>query len=119
MFSDISFAWLTNFFEYIINSDNNLLKKLESFHPKNESDLINMIDKIKLNLPSCPSIVNRKFKKLKKPQNFGENVFDIKLEEDELNNPENLFRIFIKKIDYKDIIGLEDSLELKKKILLC
>ena len=115
MFSDISFAWLTNFFEYIINSDNNLLKKLESFHPKNESDLINMIDKIKLNLPSCPSIVNRKFKKLKKPQNFGENVFDIKLEEDELNNPENLFRIFIKKIDYKDIIGLEDSLELKKR----
>ena len=57
MFSDISFAWLKNYLDYIIYSDYNLLKKLDEFHPKKENDLIELIDYIKKNLPNCPSII--------------------------------------------------------------
>ena len=114
MFSDISFAWAKSYLDYISNSDYNLLQKLEEFNPKKENDLIELIDYIKKNLPNCPSIIDKKFKKIKN-SNFGNNVFDIKSEEDELNEPNKLFRINLKKIDYIDIIGLEDSMDLKKR----
>ena len=114
MFSDISFAWAKSYLDYILNSDYNLLQKLEEFNPKKENDLIDLIDYIKKNLPNCPFIVKERFKKLKN-SNVDENVFDIKCEEDELNEPNKLFRINLKKIDYIDIIGLEDSMELKKR----
>ena len=114
MFTDISFAWLKTYLDYIINSEYNLFKKLEEFLPKKENDLIELIDYIKKNLPNCPSIIDKKFKKIKNA-NFGNNVFDIKIEEDELNEPNKLFRINLKKIDYIDIIGLEDSMDLKKR----
>ena len=114
MFSDISFAWAKSYLDYISNSDYNLLQKLEEFNPKKENDLIDLIDYIKKNLPNCPFIVKERFKKLKN-SNVDENVFDIKCEEDELNEPNKLFRINLKKIDYIDIIGLEDSMELKKR----
>ena len=114
MFSDISFAWAKSYLDYILNSDYNLLQKLEEFNPKKENDLIDLIDYIKKNLPNCPFTVKERFKKLKS-SNYDENVFDIKCEEDELNEPNKLFRINLKKIDYIDIIGLEDSMELKKR----
>ena len=114
MFSDISFAWAKSYLDYISNSDYNLLQKLEEFNPKKENDLIDLIDYIKKNLPNCPFIVKERFKKLKN-SNVDENVFDIKCEEDELNEPNKLFRINLKKIDYIDIIGLEDSMDLKKR----
>ena len=114
MFSDISFAWAKSYLDYILNSDYNLLQKLEEFNPKKENDLIDLIDYIKKNLPNCPFTVKERFKKLKS-SNYDENVFDIKCEEDELNEPNKLFRINLKKIDYIDIIGLEDSMDLKKR----
>ena len=115
MYSYLSFAWLHLFYKYIINSENNLFKKLEEYNPQKESDLFDMLETIKKNIIPCPSLVKRKINRLKKQKNFGDNVFDIKSEEDELNDPENLFKVNIKKIDYKDIIGLEETMELKKR----
>ena len=40
---------------------------------------------------------------------------EIKNKEKELNNPYLLYKIFIRKIENKDIIGIEDSLELKQR----
>ena len=40
---------------------------------------------------------------------------DIKKDEEELCNPHKLYHINVKVIDYKDIIGFEDTLELKNK----
>ena len=115
MFCNLSFAWLKEYFDYILNNNTNLFQELEKSKPKRESELFELIDKIKKKLPPCPSIIEKNVIKIKKIQNIEENVFDIKKEEDELNDPKNLFRVNLKKIDYRDVIGLEETMELKKR----
>jgi len=115
MFCNLSFAWLKEYFDYILNNNTNLFQELEKSKPKRESELFELIDKIKKKLPPCPSIIEKNVIKIKRIQNIEENVFDIKKEEDELNDPKNLFRVNLKKIDYRDVIGLEETMELKKR----
>ena len=115
MFCDLSFAWLKKYFDYILNNNTNLFQELEKTKPKRESELFDLIDKIKQKLPPCPSLIEKNIIKMKKIQNIEDNVFDIKKEEDELNDPKNLFRVNLKKIDYRDVIGLEETMELKKR----
>ena len=47
MFCNLSFAWLKEYFDYILNNNTNLFQELEKSKPKRESELFELIDKIK------------------------------------------------------------------------
>ena len=44
-----------------------------------------------------------------------EDLVEIKKEEEEINNPYNLFKVLIRTINYQDVVGIEDALEIKKR----
>ena len=44
-----------------------------------------------------------------------DNVYEIKNDEAKYNDPYNLFKVKVKTISNKDVIGIEDSLEMKKR----
>lgn len=44
-----------------------------------------------------------------------EDFIDIKQSEEEVNDPYNLFKVLIRTINYQDVIGIEDALEVKKR----
>lgn len=47
--------------------------------------------------------------------NKKEDLVEIKKEEEEINNPYNLFKVLIRTINYQDVVGIEDALEIKKR----
>lgn len=47
--------------------------------------------------------------------NKKEGLVEIKKEEEEINNPFNLFKVLIRTINYQDVVGIEDALEIKKR----
>ena len=115
IYSSISFSWLNQFLLYIINSKQNIINLMELYKLKQDSDIIQMIAIEKKCVIPSP-FKNNVFKpRLLVSNKEKEYPIDIKTDEEELNNPHKLFNVLIKIIDYKDIIGFEDSIELKKK----
>ena len=113
----ISHAWVNNFLEYIKDSKNNLIYKLEVCKPKKEKDIHDMFDICKQNEMSSPFI----YKNIRpNPIHISnikeENIVDVKKKEDNLyNNPLKLFKVKIRDINIKTEIGIVDSFECKKR----
>ena len=142
-FSNISFSWYFNFIEYIKNDNNNLLeiiKKLNIHNSINNPNsgelhkiLNNIIKEIKTknnnnkNYQIYPFLniddiymqrkkdlikISELYSKEKKIDTF----FNIKYEENDINNPQKLFKIPINTSDNSCILGLEEIFELKKRL---
>ena len=117
VYSLVSFGWLNDFFGYIISARNNLVHFLdEQGKQLKDTELREFFDEINKNIEQSPCIYDPlKVAKIITSNDKEDCFVDIKQEEEELNNKFNLFKIKIRTINYKDVIGLIDSLELKKR----
>ncbi len=116
IYSMISFGWIQEFLSYILDSKNNLVNILYKSGELKENELIDLYNNIIKNKENSPCISDP-FKSIKitVSNRKSNSLSEIKNKEKELNNPYLLYKIFIRKIENKDIIGIEDSLELKQR----
>ena len=115
MYSLVSFSWVNQFLSYIIDSKQNIINLMEVYKLKQDNDIIEMIDIEKKSVIPSP-FKNAEFQpRLLISNKEKDSPIDIKKDEEQLCNPHKLFHINVKIIDYKDIIGFEDTLELKNK----
>ena len=115
MYSLVSFSWINQFLSYIIDSKQNTINLMEINKLKQDNDIIEMIDIAKKSVIPSP-FKNAEFQpRLLISNKEKDSPIDIKKDEEQLCNPHKLFHINVKVIDYKDILGFEDTLELKNK----
>ena len=118
VYSYISFSWLNEYFNYIDDSIGNILfYMIKNLHLK-YSELREIIENIKIDSHKSPmknldcnnlDKINSKLKTNK------DNLYLIKNDEEKVNDKTNFFKINLKKVDYHDILGLENSFEFKRK----
>ena len=117
MFSLISFGWIRDFLSYIINPENNLILELAKFDKTlSEIDLKKLYDKLMNRLQKSPCKYNPY--KLNKGSNLNNNdksFYNLLFKKEEVINDYNLNKIIIKTIENKEVIGLEDSIEIKQR----
>ena len=114
-YSLVSFNWVQNFYSYIINAKGNIVKKMIDKKLK-ETDLKRLYDNLLINNKNSPFQFDPyQFKNgiVSHFKNIG--LVDLKNEDEKILNSNQLFKVLIRRIDYKDIIGLEDALECKKR----
>ena len=120
VYSLISFSWINDYINYIDYSDKNILQYII----KNKNISIGDLNKIVQNIQnknkhSMKEIENNfLWDKLNERQS-NDNLFKLKKDEEKLNSPDNIFRINLKKINYCDILGLEEIFEFKKRFCSC
>ena len=143
-YANISFSWYKEYIEYIENFNDNLLDDLLKIkygkHPliiepiddineylNDKIELIKKENKSKKNKIKYPFLKIQKIhlekkkdliqmSELYKKENSIDNFFKIKFEENDLNNPEHLYRIPISSTKIPAIFGLEESFEFKNKL---
>ena len=116
LYSMISYGWVQNFYSYIINAKDNIVKKILENNKKKETELRHLYDEILANAEKSPCQFNPyKNRKIIISHNKELSLVDIKNEEEKILNNNKLFKARIRTINYKDIIGIEDSLECKKR----
>ena len=143
-YANISFSWYKEYIEYIENFNDNLLDDLLKIkygkHPliiepiddineylSDKIELIKKENKSKKNKIKYPFLKIQKIylekkkdliqmSELYKKENSIDNFFKIKFEENDLNNPEHLYRIPISSTKIPAIFGLEESFEFKNKL---
>ena len=117
LYSLISFGWYNKFLDYILNSKNNLMKICMKYKEMSyEKSIEEIFEDFKKNSYPSPckfkenNIFNEGVQMHKK-----ENYLDILKSQNNLKDDYKLNKILITKIDKKEIIGLEDSLEYKQR----
>ena len=118
----ISFSWLNDYLNYIDYDNKNILDFLIKTKKFKYSDLIKSIQDsvLKINENDSPTN-NNKFdlwEKTNEKKSY-DNLFRLKLDEEKLNEPDNIYNIEIKKINYKEILGIEEVFAFKKRFCSC
>ena len=126
MYTLVSFGWLRQFFEYISNTQNNVINELSKCSyklPFKESELKRVYDIMCAKQQQSPCVYDAlrnnggvrscccEDKSTTRVVDFE----DIKQEEEQLVNPFNVFKILIRVINYKDVIGFIEALEMKQR----
>ena len=130
-YCNTSYSWYKNYIEYIGNLDDNLINFIMAKSPENLRKLRELYDgeledhekKDKLiskNNDKNLFFLNMKDVHLEKKKSDDryiktDNLFSIKKEEDELNNPNKLVKIPILTSEVPRVIGLEEPFEFKKR----
>ena len=114
IYSHISYSWLNEYYEYIEDSLGNIFYYMISNPNLKYNELQEIIKNIKLEEENSPmknldnnNIIHNKNKK--------DNLLNIKNDEEQINSNNKIFRIDLNKVNYKDIFGLEDSFDFKRK----
>ncbi len=114
IYSHISYSWLNEYYEYIEDSLGNIFYYMISNPNLKYNELQEIIKNIKLEAENSPmknldnnNIIHNKNKK--------DNLLNIKNAEEQINSNNQIFRIDLNKVNYKDIFGLEDSFDFKRK----
>ena len=118
VFTHISFSWLNEYFNYIDDSLGNILFYMIKNPKMKYSELREIIVNIKkdsLNSPMKNINYNNLNEISMNNKHLKDNLYLIKNDEEKVNDKNNIFRVNLKKIDYLDLLGLEDSFEFKKK----
>ena len=116
MYSLLSFGWLNDYYAYIRHAKENLIYLLDTNKVTKESDIHELIGRARSEAPCSPVKYNkRRVNSITTSIDKNENVFTIKAEEEALNSPYSLFKVKIRNIDYKDVVGIEDAIEMKKR----
>ena len=117
-----SFFWLNDYLEYIIYEQKNVLEYLINNKELKYSDLVNEMKKCykKLGNNKLPTNyinydlweeINEKIKK--------DDLYQLKRDEEKLNDPDKIYNINIKKINYNEILGIEEIFDFKKRFCAC
>ncbi len=116
LYSMISYGWVQSFYSYIINAKDNIVKKILENNKKKDTELRHLYDEILANAEKSPCHFNPyKNRKIIISHSKELSLVDIKNEEEKILNNNKLFKARIRTINYKDIVGIEDSLECKKR----
>ena len=118
IYSMVSLNWAKDFINYIFSSKNNLINILnEKEKQLKDNELIQLYNKLIKNKEISPCnydpFIEKKIISNYKLSNSC--LIDNKKEEEKLINKYKLFKVSLRTIDTKEIIGIEDSLELKKR----
>ena len=119
---NISFFWLNDYIQYILYDEKNLLEYLIDNKQIKYTDLVNKIKKCykKLGNKDLPlHYVNQDLWEKINERSKKDNLYNLKKDEEKLNDPDNIYNIEIKKINYDDILGLEEIFEFKKRFCTC
>jgi len=130
-YCNTSYSWYKNYIEYIGNLDDNLINFIMAKSPENLRKLRELYDEelenhekknklISKNNDKNLFFLNMKDVHLEKKKSDDryiktDNLFSIKKEEDELNNPNKLVKIPILTSEVPRVIGLEEPFEFKKR----
>ena len=119
---NISFFWLEEYISYINYEGKNILEFLIQNKNLKYTELVNIIKKCYSRLSDNDLPTN--FDKYDLWEKVGEkkrkdNLFRIKKGEEKLNDPENLYVLDIKKINYDEILGIEEVFDFKKRFCTC
>ena len=118
----ISFSWLNDYLNYIDYDNKNILDFLIKTKKFKYSDLIKSIQDsvLKINENDSPTNNNKYdlWEKTNEKKNY-DNLFRLKLDEEKLNEPDNVYNIEIKKINYNEILGIEEVFAFKKRFCSC
>ena len=130
-YCNTSFSWYQNYIEYIGNLNDNLINIILSKKPENNKQLREIYDEeMKHQEEKDKLIISNKIKNLdflnkkdiylekKKPLEKyvkTNNLFYIKKEEDELNDPNRIIKIPILKTEMPQVIGIVEPFEFRKR----
>ena len=130
-YCNTSFSWYQNYIEYIGNLNDNLINIIISKKPENNKQLREIYDEeMKHQEEKDKLIISNKIKNLdflnkkdiylekKKPLEKyvkTNNLFYIKKEEDELNDPNRIIKIPILKTEMPQVIGIVEPFEFRKR----
>ena len=118
----ISFYWLNDYIEYINYDDKNILQYLIDNRNCKYVDLLktikNCYGKLENTLIPKNSDKNSLWDKIEEKQKK-DDLFQLKKDEEKLNDPDNIYDIDIKKINYNEILGIEEIFEFKKRFCTC
>ena len=119
---NLSFAWFDDYLKYFNDNSGNMIIYLMNKKPKTFSQIASEIkdktnelnDKFNMKLDSNNFLNYRKWEECTEKINK-DNFMGIKNEEDKLNKENKIFFINLKNIKENEIIGLEDSIECKRR----
>ena len=119
-YSLISFSWINDYVNYIDYSEKNILKHIIKHKNIKIGDLVKIVQNFQKKTKSTFKKIekNELWNKINEKQS-NDNLYKLKQDEEKLNSPENIFQINLKKIDYNDILGLEEVFEFKKRFTSC
>jgi len=119
VYSYVGFSWLNEYYKYIDDSMGNILFYMINNKDMKYSELLEIIKNIKSDSLNSPmkdlSFIHLDDMNLNNKNNIKDDLYQIKNDEEKVNDSKSIFKINLKKIDYQDIIGLENSFEFKKK----
>ena len=119
VYSFIGFSWLNEYYKYIDDSMGNILFYMINNKDMKYTELLEIVKNIKSDSLNSPmkdlNFIHLDDMNLNNKNNIKDDLYQIKNDEEKVNDSKSIFRIILKKIDYQDIIGLEDSFEFKKK----
>jgi len=120
IYSTISFSWINDFINYIDYSEKNILQHIIKNKNFKIGDLIKIIKNF--HNEDKNSKIEKKSNKIWEKldeRRTNDNLYKLKKDEEKLNSPENTFQINLKKINYSEILGLEEVFEFKKRFCSC
>ena len=120
VYSLVSFAWVDEFFAYIVNSTTNFMVTLINNEetPYKENKLIELYNKARRNVatsPCCQCSNATKLNNVVFSRSNNDTFLKISSEHEALNEPHCLFKVNVRVVNGKDIIGIEDALEMKQR----
>lgn len=122
MFSLVSYDWIHELYDYIIDSKTNLVYYLysqyhNSKHSLKVSELNMLIDGLKAKAIKSPCQYNpNKNKHILLSNPKAKSIIDIKNEEEDYNDPCNLIKVLIKKCTTPEVFGFVECIEMKKRL---
>lgn len=119
---NISFSWLNDYLNYIDYSEKNILNYLIKSQSYRYSDLLKITNNCYSKLTDNNFLDNKKnydlWEKIHEKKT-SDNLYRLKKDEEKLNEPDNIFNIEIKRINYKEILGIEEVFDFKKRFCTC
>jgi len=116
MYSSISFNWLIDYLDYIKDSKTNIIFHLIKKMPKNKDEYKTLIEELQNKVTRSPMTKQKiSFSEKINEKENEKCIFGIKNQEESLNDSKTLFKLNIKNIKEGDMVGIEDSMELKNR----
>ena len=117
----VSFSWINDYLNYINYSGKNILQFILKTKNRKINEILKIVKKCKSELLNNIPNNEEKIKLWEKINEKGmeDNLYKLKKDEEKLNDPECTFNISLKKINYTEILGLEEVFEFKKRFYSC
>lgn len=117
MYSLLSFGWVNEFFNYIITPKQNLVYSLDQAKmPLKESELMMYYNTLVKESQDSPCVFDhQRVPKVIPSYDAIEEIDIIRTNHESMANPFHLFKVNCRKIDSREVIGIEDALEVKNR----